>query len=264
MKKNFLLTLLPILLLVCTHLTAQTKQPKNTPNAPKPAKKDDKAPQKGQSDDVQIFDQTKAKDDYDYFEKKKSSNPQNIVKIAPLEALDGTFPIFFERVLSNKFSVEVGLGVTTTTESFSIIRAELTGSTEYENFYKGNTGSFFRIGAKYYASKSDDAPEGPYVGLEFQVKKFKFDAYKLDASGYAIYSAPYQATTVTNTDLIRIVFGYQSLTRSDFAWDYYIGLAWRKHTFNGMYRDDNSKPIIGEIASYKPVFVIGAKIGLGF
>jgi hypothetical protein len=264
MKKNFFLTLLPIFLLVCTHLTAQTKQPKPKADPPKSAKKDDKKPQKGQSEDVQVFDQAKAKDDYDYFEKKKNSNPQNIVKLAPLELIDGTFPIFYERVLSPKFSVEIGVGVTATSESFSTLRAELSGNTEYDNYYKGSTGSFIRIGAKYYAGRSDDAPEGPYVGAEFQIKKFKFDSYKLDATGYPSSSAPYQATSVTNTDLIRIVFGYQSLTSSDFAWDYYIGLAWRQHTFNGQYKDDNSKVILGDVTSYKPVFVIGAKIGLGF
>jgi hypothetical protein len=272
MKKNFFLTLLPILLLLCTHVSAQTKQPKPKTNAPptkpsKPTQKKDDQPKKGQSNDVQVFDDKdgKTKDDYDYFEKKSSnSNPKNFIKIAPLESLDGTFPIFFERVLSNKFSVELGLGLTTTASTFAEIQGTVFGGGDYDNFYKGGTGSFIRIGGRYYASKSDDAPEGPYLGVEFQIKKFKFDAYRLDNTGYQVTSAPYSPTSITNTDLIRLVFGYHSLTDNNFGWDYYIGVAWRQHTFSGTYKDENSKVITGDLSSSYPTLLIGAKIGLGF
>ncbi len=267
MKKNLFLTLLPFLLLLSTDILAQTKQPKPKSNGTtKPKQPSEKEVKKGQSDDVQVFDQKdgKGKDDYDYFEKKESTNPKNVFKISLFEAIDGTFPLLFERVIAPKFTAELGLGVTTSSSGYAEIRSILGGS-EYDNFVKGQTGSFVRIGVRYYPSRSDYVPEGPYFALEFQMKQFKFDALKLDAQGSPIYSAPYQSTTITNYDLARFVFGYQVLTGSNFTWDSYIGLGWRQHTFNGWYKDETSgKAILGDNSSSYPTLMIGVKIGIGF
>jgi hypothetical protein len=279
MKKNFFVALLPLFLMAfATTISAQTKQPKpksdSKPKTSKPTKKDDEEdvrndepkPKKGQSSDVQVFD--KAKDDYDYFDKKKgdNSNPKNFIKINPFEALDGTFPIFFERVLTNKFSVEAGLGLTTTSETFAELRG-IFGNSDYNNFVKGNTGNLFKLGFRYYSSKSDDIPEGPYFALEYQVKTYKFDALRYDASGSStVYSAPYTPSTVTNGDF-RILFGYQALSSGNFSWDYYLGVGWRQHTFNGWYNEDvnsSSKYTLGSSSSARPIFILGVKIGIGF
>jgi hypothetical protein len=263
MKKNFFLTLISIFLLVCTHLSAQTKPSKQKPNAPKPAQKDDTQPNKGQSKDVQVFDQND-KDDYDYFVKKNSNNPKNIIKINPLEVLDASFPVFYERVIHPKFSVEIGLGITTVSSTFAEFRGELSNSAYYDGFFKGKTGPMFKLGFRYYASKGDDAPEGGYFAVEYQIKKFNFDAYKLTPGGSRNYSAPYEATSVTNSDMLRILFGYQSESNSNFTWDPYIGLGWRKTAFNGWYLDDNSVTVLGSVATFKPVFIIGFKMGVAF
>jgi hypothetical protein len=227
----------------------------------KPSKKE---ADKGQSEDVQVFDKT---DDYEYFEKKSSNNPKNIFKINPFDALDGSFPLFFERVLTNKFSAEIGIGVTTTSESFTSIRKELFGSDFYEGFHQGQTGTFLKLGVRYYAGKNDDAPEGSYLALEYQTKNFQFDAYPYIKDGSNFYRAatgPYQDTKVTNTDLIRVIFGYQSDNSSNFCWDPYIGIAMRKRTFDGWYEDESGKPILGSISETKPIFLIGAKLGIRF
>jgi hypothetical protein len=263
MKKNFFLTLIPIFLLVCTHLSAQTKPSKQKPNTPKPAQKDDTQPNKGQSKDVQVFD-ANGKDDYDYFVKKNANNPKNVIKINPLEVLDGSFPVFYERVIHPKFSVEVGLGVTTVSSTFAEFRSALSNSAFYDGFVKGKTGTMFKIGVRYYASKGDDAPEGSYFAAEYQVKKFNFDAYKMDINGSRISSAPYQATSVTNSDLLRLLFGYQYEGNSNFKWDTFIGLGWRTTTLNGWYLNDNSKAVLGSVSNVKPVFIIGFKLGVAF
>jgi hypothetical protein len=264
MKKNLVLTLLVCLVSVCTHhVTAQTKQPKKTTTPPQ---KKDPQPKKGQSKDVQVFDQSDAKDDYDYFEKKKSDNPKNIIKINPLEILNASFPIFYERVLSPKFSAEIGIGLTTITPSFAEFQSALLGGNGYafEGLQKGKTGPLLKIGFRYYAGRGDDAPEGAYFALEYQMKKYNFDAYKLNPGGDRSYSAPYQASSITNTDLLRILFGYQYEGNSNFTWDPYIGLGWRQTTFNGYYQDDASKVVLGSISVYKPVFIIGFKMGVAF
>jgi hypothetical protein len=262
MKKNFLLTLLSFLIFFCTDLTAQRRG-----ETSKPPKKENEKPKKekskkGESKDVEVFDQG---DDYDYFEKKNSDNPKNVFKINPLEALDGTFPIYFERVLNNKFSLEVGIGLTTTSSWSSSISSELFGSNDYDGFYKGKTGLMFKFGARYYAGRNDDAPEGTYFALEYQAKNFKFDAYPY-INGSRASSGPYQETNVSNTDLVRILFGYQSEgSSSNFVWDPYIGIGWRKHNFEGWYQEDNKPaPTLGSVSEYKPVFLIGFKMGIRF
>jgi hypothetical protein len=264
MKKNLILTLLTCLISLCTHhAEAQTKQPKKPKDTPK---KDAPQPNKGQSKDVQVFDQSDAKDDYDYFQKKKSEQPKNIIKINPLEVLNASFPVFYERVLSPKFSVEIGIGVTTITSNFAEFQTALLGDigSAYEGFYKGKTGPLLKLGFRYYAGKGDDAPEGAYFALEYQMKKYNFDAYKLNANGDRTYSAPYQASSVTNSELLRILFGYQYEGNSNFTWDPYIGLGWRQTTFNGNYLGDNRQVLLGSVSAYKPVFIIGFKMGVAF
>jgi hypothetical protein len=262
MKKIFLLTLL-FLNFWSVGLNAQRRG--DSPKTPKkenqkPSKKESK---KGQSKDVQVFDQS---DDYDndVFDKKNADNPKNIIKINPFEALDGAFPIYYERVLSDKFSVEVGVGLTATSAFTNEISAGLFDSKDYDGFYKGKTGLMFKLGARYYAGRGDYAPEGTYFALEYQAKNFKFDAYPF-INGSRTSSGPYQETTVSNTDLVRLLFGYQTDSSSNFVWDYFLGIGWRKHTVNGWYVDENtSVPALGEQSSYKPVLLLGIKMGIRF
>jgi hypothetical protein len=263
MKKNLVLTLIAFLFSVCSHqATAQTKPPKKTT----PPQKQDPQPKKGQSKDVQIFDQSDAKDDYDYFDKKNSNNPKNIIKINPLELLNASFPIYYERVLSPKFSAEIGIGVTAITSSFAGLQSALDTEvgTSFEGLYKGKTGTVLKLGLRYYAGRGDEAAEGAYFALECQMRKYNFDAYRLSANGGISYSAPYQASSVTSTDLFRILFGYQYEGSSNFTWDPYLGIGWRQTTFNGQYQDTNNQVTLGSVSTYKPVFIIGVKMGIAF
>ncbi len=261
MKKSIFLTLLSFFFIFGKDLTAQRRG-----ETSKPTKKENEKPKrekskKGESKDVEVFDQG---DDYEYFEKKNSDNPKNVIKINPLDAISGSFPIYFERVLSNKFSVEVGVGLTATSEWNITINQELFENSDYEGFHKGKTGLMFKIGARYYAGRGDDAPEGTYFALEYQTKNYKFDAYPI-VNGSRFQGALVESS-VSNTDLIRILFGYQSEgSSSNFVWDPYIGIGWRKHTFNGWYEEENtSNAIFGEKSEYKPIFLIGFKMGIRF
>ena len=270
MLKKYSLALFSVFLLLNASLFAQTKPSKSgkkeekkeapTESQKEPKKESKKESKKGESKDVQVFD---AKDDYDYFEKKNNSNPKNVIKINPLEILNGTFPIFYERVVAPKVSVEVGLGVTAVSAFYSALQQELSNNQDYDGLAKGKTGLMFKIGARYYAGRRDEAPEGPYLGVEYQVKKYVYDAFPY-TGGYRASSGPTQEASSTDTDLLRILFGYQSDNSNNFSWDPYIGIGWRKHTFNGWYLDENSKAILGSVSSSKPVFLIGVKMGLRF
>lgn len=241
-----------------TETEVETEKVEENKSQPKPAKK-------GQSKEVQVFDNG---DDYDYFQKKKSNSPKNAIKINPLEVLDGTFPIYFERVIHPKLSVEIGLGFTSTSPYYVSIRQELSNTGEYDGFAKSKTGSMFKLGARFYANRNDVAPEGAYFSLEYQVKKFKYDAYPLQGSPsngyYRASSPPFKEESITNSDVIRVLFGYQYENDSNFSWDPYIGIGWRKRAFNGSYLDDNNKPQFGTKSEAKPVFIVGFKMGILF
>jgi hypothetical protein len=237
----------------------QEPQEKSEPEEKVPPKK---ASKKGESKDVQVFD---AKDDYDYFEKKKSNQSKNVIKINPLEILNGTFPIFYERVVAPKISIEAGLGVTATSSAYASFLQEFYENGNYDGFYKGKTGLMFKIGARYYAGKKDDAPEGAYLGVEYQVKQYVFDAYPyVKGNTYRASQGPYQETKITNKDMVRILFGYQSDNSNNFTWDYYVGIGWRNQVFDGWHLDDRSMPVLGSRLSSKPVFLIGLKMGVAF
>ena len=257
MSKKLLIPLIIALFCTQTALYAQTK-------APKTSKKENEAPKKevkkGNSKDVQVFDN---KDDYEYFEKKANTNSKNIIKFNPFDIFLASFPIYYERVLAPKISAEIGLGVTTTTGAFTALEEVIFNNVQTEGFYKGKTGLMFKLGMRYYPSKHDDTPEGTYLGLEYQVRQYAFDAYPYK-NGARASQGPYQNTTITQQDLIRFILGYQMEGRGSFNWDPYIGIGWRKLTFNGWYENDSNVPVLGQIAILKPTFIIGCKVGLGF
>ena len=255
MSEKLLFTLFIALLCSQTAIYAQTKPQKAR-------KKENEAPKKevnkGNSKDVQVFDN---KDDYDYFEKKANTNSKNIIKLNPLDLLVTSFPIYYERVLAPKISAEIGLGVTTTAGSITFLEGTLLNNTD--GFYKGKTGLMFKLGMRYYPSKHDDIPEGTYLGLEYQVRQYAYDTYPYK-NGSRTSEGPYQNTTFTQQDLIRFILGYQGIGSGSFTWDPYIGVGWRKLTFDGWYVNDKNVPVLGTTSIFKPTFIIGFKMGLGF
>jgi hypothetical protein len=223
-----------------------------------------KTSKKGESDDVEVVEATEDADSFG----KTDNSPKNILKISPLDAFDGTFPIYFERVLSNRLTFEVGVGITTSTESFIALRRITTSNNDfYDGFHKSQTGAFFKVGMRYYVSKRDDAPEGIYFGIEHQVKVFKFETYPFieDGSGYYRSSTgPFQEAKVSNWDLFRFVIGYQSQRVSNFTWDPFVGIAYQKTSFEGWVKGENGSPVLSNESESKPVFLIGFKMGILF
>ncbi len=155
-----------------------------------------------------------------------------------------------------------------TTSGILEIRKALYGNEfDYDGFYQGKTGLFYKIAARYYASKDEFATVGTYFAIEFQNKDYKFDAYPfVKDNGNFVRSTkgPFTETTISNTDLIRLVFGYENDNSSNFCWDPFIGLAYTKKTFNGWYTNSNGDPILGSISETKPSFILGFKIGIRF
>jgi hypothetical protein len=217
---------------------------------------------KGQSDDVEIVTQ---ETDTDYFVKKKNSLPKNVFKLDLLEVFDGTFPLFYERVIAPKISLQLGVGVTSFKPIFAEYRPIYSGinDDDYLGYdAKEKTGLFLSIGAKYYAGRNTFAPEGAYLAVESQFKQFKFETIPESSNGNP--GSGRTETTITNFDMFRVLFGFQGEEFNNFTYEPQLGFGWRKHTYEGWIKDDNLNPILGAVSSVKPVFVFGFKIGLRF
>jgi hypothetical protein len=227
-----------------------------TPTPKKPVKE---VEDKGQSDDVEVVSQ---ETDTDYFVKKQNKMPKNVFKLDLIEVLDGTFPLFYERVIAPKFSAQLGVGMTSFTPILAELRPIYSGiyDEDYLGYVKAKTGIYLSIGARYYAGRNTFAPEGAYIAVESQFKQYKFEAESSNGSA----SGDKTETKITNFDMIRILFGFQGEKYNNFTWEPQIGFGWRKHTYDGLIRDDNFNPIRGSVTSVKPVLVFGFKIGVQF
>jgi hypothetical protein len=225
--------------------------------APTPKKTVKVVEDKGQSDEVEIVTQ---ETDTDYFVKKKNSLPKNVFKLDLLEVFDGTFPLFYERVIAPKISLQLGVGVTSFKPIFAEFRPIYSGISDDDylgNDAKDKTGLFLSIGAKYYAGRNTFAPEGAYLAVESQFKQYKFETVNNSGSTKI-------ETKITNFDMFRVLFGFQGEEFNNFTYEPQLGFGWRKHTFDGLIRDDNQNLILGSVSTVKPVFVFGFKIGLRF
>jgi hypothetical protein len=164
------------LLLIVTSLTLLAFQPVTAQK--KKSLKD--------STTVIIFNtpETKAK-------KKKASGESNIIKISPLGLLSGTFPLTFERRITDFFSLQVSGGITSKNFSRTLFaskdNAKITysypwsdESTEdiseplYEFKYrKATLGYMASVQPRVYFES--DGLEGPFLGLSFDYYRYNFE-----------------------------------------------------------------------------------------
>lgn len=144
-------------------------------------------------------------DNYYYFDDGGVIGAKNIIKINTISIIRGDVPLFYERYLSDIFSIEAGLGIL-----FPYYNAE-----NIFNAMNGNTGSYgnpeygysFSLQPKVYLSK--ESPLDHYISLQYR---------KRSNIGYReIYSSH---------DLV-FCSGYQNLFRKRFIFDIIMGIGMR-------------------------------------
>ena len=122
--------------------------------------------------------------------KHKKSGEDNIIKIAPLGFVSGTFPILFERSITEYFSVQVGAGLThknyfrtATTQDADNIKYNY--PTPYENSYDDVSEHIYKFNYRqvkmgymlslqprlYFES---DGLEGSFLGLSLDYYRYNF------------------------------------------------------------------------------------------
>jgi hypothetical protein len=197
---------------------------------------------------------------------KRSKTPieetkKNLFKIDPLAVIVGEIPLFYERMISPKFSFELLAGITHADYAFDLINPSLTENTGERSPLFGYT---LGTAIKFYPSDDAYALEGPYFGLEFRYKRFNTEL---------INTCNPQTNSISRFPESRKVFdgkligGYIWHPGDNFIVETYAGVGIRTINIDG-YACDGSGPIDifvqREIERQKLALTFGIRLGFIF
>lgn len=224
--------------------------------------------------------------------KKKLSTEKNILKFSPLGFITGAFPVYYERVVNDFFSVQTSLGLTNRNYMRSIIQqasennninfnypwdpnAPITDQTEdsyYFQYRSAAPGFMFTVQPRLYFES--DAPDGAYLGVSYDFYRYNFKTPKMRYDSFS-QSFNQRGGALLNeheniSDLMA-TFGYHDVY-DRLSVDYSFGLGIRNVRGVKYYYaiEDFGNPTITPLegfATYKQTtfnFNIGIKVGYHF
>lgn len=183
MKKTPCILVITVLCLLSTSLLAQHK----------------KAEKDSSNTTVIIFNQSKTESR----KKKAKIGESNIVKIAPLGLISGTFPISYERRINDFFSVQLSAGLTMRNYSrgwFTNRKDGIDNSIKYTypwadqsssdisesiysfNYRKAKIGYLFSAEPRVYFQS--EGLEGPFLGLAIHYYRYNFQIPGMVSDGF--------------------------------------------------------------------------------
>lgn len=207
------------------------------------------------------FSQSDGIDFEDAYEGDSLYAVRNAIKFDPLQIAIGDIELYYERILTKGFSLELGTGITR--------RNYAAGWNDYSLDNLGRnvdikTGYAFSFGIRKYLRTSDEL-SGPYVSLGVKMLKYETDFEVIDSTGVLTSDVFTDVRKYTNFDCL---VGYQLLPQtSNLFMDVYAGIAYRFKDFNVVHsssvNDPESYTIENEIEN-DFAFRVGVKIGYGF
>ncbi len=192
---------------------------------------------------------------------------KNVVKLNPLLFFRGEIPIYFERAISPRLSLEVGVGVTLR----NYLALSFAGD-DADDFGQGTTivpQPSFHIGMRYYLG-DDIEPQGPYIQPNFSHLRFIKDIQEKGPSGAFIDAFNRDDRTYND---VRVYLGYQMLSgNNNMMFDVYGGLGFRdrlniKVKEDVAFMSDGSRQFTYAIEKTKDqtvAFFLGIRVGVGF
>jgi hypothetical protein len=250
MRKNLQLLLILFLIFSSADVFSQKAKAK---------KKDNR---KSDTKEVQVF----GEENEDYFSDQKGVASYNIIKINPLVAIVGDFPIYYERVLNKHFALEVSAGATLRPR-FALSLNDLSEESDYTNL-DPRIGYMGGADLKYYPSRNDDAPDGFYMSIGTRYKKYQALSYGFDEIGVPLTGLPTIKTPLTVTDLVRVSAGSGNIYDNFFS-EYFFGFSLRKRVNSVAFpiADPNTGLVSTQLSNTRrlvPAFFVGVKIGFSF
>ena len=190
---------------------------------------------------------------------KNQMSEKNMIKFSVLEALAGDFSFSYERVLHEKLSAEVSLGVTISDYITSLYNNEID---VFDNSFEAALGNSFALGLRYYPIS---APEYFYVAPEFKYKKY---------NNFRTFDDFNKGEESRSLAIGRITFGYNYLLEHNIFLDFHGGFGIAKITQNKYDVIGNTvDPTTGftaynygnvESSKLAPRIHLGLKIGIAF
>jgi hypothetical protein len=189
---------------------------------------------------------------------------KNMFKLNPLLLLRGELPLYYERALTHRLSVEVAVGFT--------MRDHLALALTSDDADDIGAGvdivpqPTYRGGFRYYLV-DDLEPQGTYLQVEFAHLAYVKDITETGANG--LFTGRAYRDTRTWNDL-RLLFGLQQLGRSsNWAYDLYAGVGYRvRHEDVVRETRDLGTGLYSYATEQRdrhvPIFLLGVKVGLGF
>lgn len=218
-------------------------------------------------------------------QKKKKLAQDNIIKIAPLGFISGTFPVYFEHSLNDFASIQLGVGATGRNYARSLwTKGSTTGNIKYdypanfnandvdfaEQIYgfdsrKASTGYLLSIQPRFYFF--EDGLDGSFVALSLDHYRYNFNNVgTLNSQTNTIEVAQNASKEFENINDFTVHFGYQSLgDKLSFEYTSAVGL----RNVSGSkyaYLNNGTGDYIGAL-NYKQnilTFNIGIKVGYIF
>jgi len=189
---------------------------------------------------------------------------KNVFKVNPLLFFRGEIPIYFERAITPRLSIEAGIGVTLR----NYLALSFTGD-DADDFGAGTEiipRPSFNVGFRYYLV-DDLEPQGGYIQTSFAHLNYTKDIRLKGPTGEFTENTLRDDRTYND---IRFLIGYQMISsNSNWLFDLYAGPAFRDR-FNVKVQErldfttDQFVYTVEESKDQTIAFFLGVKVGLGF
>ncbi|RZL34304.1 MAG: hypothetical protein EOP00_31830 [Pedobacter sp.] len=104
---------------------------------------------------------------------KKNVNQKNAIKLNPILALNGDLPIYFERVISDKISFEIGAGPTVQNFVQNFLDNDMEEVQDLDDERTYSYGYSFMADLRFYPADNSYALDGFYFSPEFRHRLYK-------------------------------------------------------------------------------------------
>lgn len=164
---------------------------------------------------------------YDSYQPKKGASfgEKNKISINPLGVLIGDYPLYYERMFGNTFSIEIAAGVTYQ----NYMRAYTDFQSSSSNYSNSELTKSYQLGSTYSISPkvylNDDSFEGSYLALCYRHRLYKDEVIAYQGTPL---SDPMKESFKLNSFTFN--YGYVFHLGKGFMMDYYIGVGLRTIT----------------------------------
>jgi len=209
---------------------------------------------------------------YDSYQPKagKSVAEKNKISINPLGVIIGDYPLYYERMFGNTFSLEVAAGVTYQNylgNLFDFARAGISSSSNTSFNRNYQLGTSYSISPKVYLS--DDSFEGSYLAFCYRHRTYKDEV--TEYSGSNIDPSMKEFNKISS---LTFNYGYVFHLGKGFLLDYYVGIGLRtnnssqvteNYTYSNTY-PYNSVYTFNSVVTKKtmPTGMMGLKLSYSF